>query len=110
MLFSSGKTLASPRSSYVTSSEAKDFQSKQNSKSNVEYVEPDIYNSTYINERKHLNPVLNRIRSGEFDLFISFKEAFRADELDGVISEIRRYAPVILVDEDERFSFLDKSE
>lgn len=74
------------------------------------YVEPDIYNSTYINERKHLNPVLNRIRAGEFDLFISFKEAFRPDELDGVISEIRRYVPVILVDEDERFSFLDKSE
>ena len=46
----------------------------------------------------------------QYDLFISFKEAFRPDELDGVISEIRRYVPVILVDEDERFSFLDKSE
>lgn len=42
-----------------------------------------------------------------YDIVLTFVEAFRADELDSIISEIRRYVPVILVDEDEKFNFWD---
>lgn len=71
------------------------------------YDEVDIYNTSSVNERINLKTMLEKIKNGSYDIALTFVEAFRADELDSVISEIRKYVPVILVDEDEKFDFLD---
>lgn len=57
--------------------------------------------------RRCYNSLLEEVRTDSYDIVLTFAKAFIEGEVDGVISEIRKYVPVILVDEDEKFNFLD---
>ena len=64
-------------------------------------------NVSYAYERQNFTAMLKEVKKGNYNIVIIFVDAFRINELDRVMSEIRRYVPVILVDENERFNFLD---
>lgn len=71
------------------------------------YDDRNFHNTSPVNERMNFKFMLEKVKNGSYDIALTFVEAFKADELDSVISEIRKYVPVILVDEEERFNFLD---
>lgn len=73
----------------------------------VIYDEPYAVGATVISDRKYFKPLINGIMAGEYDLVIIFKRDFRTDKLDIAVSVIRKYVPVILIDDDDRFIFLD---
>ena len=64
-------------------------------------------NASYAYECQNFTAMLKEVKKGNYNIVIVFADAFRINELDRVISEIRKYVPVILIDEDERFNFLD---
>ena len=73
----------------------------------VIYDEPYAFGDTVISERKCFTQLINSIMVGEYDLVIIFKRDFRTDELDIAVGVIRKYIPVILNDNDDKFTFLD---
>ena len=63
-----------------------------------------------LKNRVQYNAMISRIRNKEFDLVVLTKETIPETELDSAIAELREYAGVVVVDEGEGYTYMEKSE
>ena len=63
-----------------------------------------------VKNRVQYNAMISMIRNKEFDLVVLIKETIPETELDSAIAELREYAGVVVVDEGERYTYMEKSE
>ena len=74
------------------------------------FIEDGNRISDSLKTRVQYDIMLSKIKAGEFDLVVITKETIPETEFDNAVNELRKYAAIVVMDDEYGFEFLQKAE